>query len=122
MERALRAWDEHLADPSLPRTLAPRMRAAGFEDVAMEGHAFATAEFTPDAYGSALLPLIAAYLAPVDGFGLERGAARTRGARRVLLRLHAVLLQRDPPQLKPNVEFVGHRPTKSTLGAWARAG
>jgi arsenite methyltransferase len=69
MERALRAWDEHLADPTLPRTLAPRMRAVGFEDVTMEGHAFATAEFTPEAYGSALLPLIADYLATVDGFG-----------------------------------------------------
>src|SRR5919106_115487 len=69
MDRALRAWDEHLADPALPRTLAPRMRAIGFEDVTMEGHAFATAEFTPDAYGSALLPLITDYLATVDGFG-----------------------------------------------------
>jgi len=69
MERALRAWDQHLADPTLPRTLAPRMRALGFEDVEMEAHAFATAAFTPDAYGSALLPLITEYLATVDGFG-----------------------------------------------------
>jgi ubiquinone/menaquinone biosynthesis C-methylase UbiE len=75
MERALRAWDEHLVDPSLPRTLASRVRAAGFEDVAMEGHAFATAEFTPDAYGGSLLPLIAGYLATVDGFGPEEAAA-----------------------------------------------
>jgi arsenite methyltransferase len=69
MERALRAWDEHLAAPSLPRTLAPRLRSVGFEDLTMEGHAFATAEFSPDAYGSALLPLIEDYLATVDGFG-----------------------------------------------------
>ena len=69
MERALRAWDQHLAHPALPRTLGARMRAAGFEDVTVEAHAFATAEFTPDAYGSALLPLIADYLATVDGFG-----------------------------------------------------
>ena len=75
MERALGAWDEHLADPSLPRTLAPRMRAIGFEDVAMEGHAFATAEFTPDAYGSAVLPLIADYLATVDAFGPSEAEA-----------------------------------------------
>jgi arsenite methyltransferase len=69
MERVLRAWDEHLAQPSLPRTLAPAMRAAGFEEVAMEGHAFATAEFSPDAYGSALLPLLADYVATVEGIG-----------------------------------------------------
>jgi arsenite methyltransferase len=75
MERALRAWDQHLADPTLPRTLAPRMRAAGFEDVTIEGHAFATADFTPDAYGSALLPLMTDYLATVDGFGPSEAEA-----------------------------------------------
>ena len=44
MERVLEAWDAHLAHPSLPRTLGPRMRAAGFEEVEAEGHTFATAE------------------------------------------------------------------------------
>jgi arsenite methyltransferase len=75
MERALHAWDQHLADPSLPRTLAPRMRAAGFDDVAVDGYAFATAEFTPEAYGSALLPLITDYLRTVDGFGPSEAEA-----------------------------------------------
>jgi ubiquinone/menaquinone biosynthesis C-methylase UbiE len=67
MARMLRAWDRHLADPSLPTTLAPRLRAAGFEDVVMEGHVFATDEFTPDSYGSALLPLIEDYVATIEG-------------------------------------------------------
>jgi SAM-dependent methyltransferase len=57
-ERVLRAWDEHLAHVSLPRTLAARLRAAGFDDVHVEGHAFVTAEFVPDAYGVSLVPLI----------------------------------------------------------------
>lgn len=30
MERILAAWDEHLADPNLPRTLSPRLKQAGF--------------------------------------------------------------------------------------------
>ncbi len=30
-ERVLRAWDEHLTHPSLPRTLGPRLRSAGFQ-------------------------------------------------------------------------------------------
>jgi arsenite methyltransferase len=64
MERVLRGWDEHLAHPSLPRTLAARMRAAGFADVRVEGHTFATAEFTPEAYGVAAIPVIEKYLAP----------------------------------------------------------
>ena len=41
-ERVLEAWDEHLAHPSLPRTLAPKLRAAGFEDVRVGAHPFVT--------------------------------------------------------------------------------
>jgi len=62
MERFLAAWDEHLADPSLPRTLAARMRDAGFADVELEGHAFATADVTEDTYAGALVPLMAAFV------------------------------------------------------------
>jgi hypothetical protein len=52
----------HLADPCLPRTLAPRLRAAGFADVRAEGHSFASIEFTPDAYGAAIVPLVQEYV------------------------------------------------------------
>jgi arsenite methyltransferase len=62
MERFLRAWDDHLTDPSLPRTLAARMREAGFEDIEMEGHAFATSNVTDETYAGALVPLMAAYV------------------------------------------------------------
>jgi arsenite methyltransferase len=62
MARVLAAWDGHLADPCLPRTLAARLRAAGFGDVRAQGHAFATAELTPDAYGGAVIPIIQAYV------------------------------------------------------------
>ena len=65
--RVLRAWDDHLAHRSLPRTLAPRLRATGFGDVAMDAHAFATAEFTPEAYGVSLLPLMREYVAGRGG-------------------------------------------------------
>jgi arsenite methyltransferase len=62
MARVLEAWDEHLAHPALPRTLAARLRAAGFDGVEMEGHVFATTELTTDAYGGAMIPLIAAFV------------------------------------------------------------
>jgi arsenite methyltransferase len=62
MERVLRAWDEHLAHPSLPRTLAPLMRSVGFEQVEMEAHSFATVEFDPDAYIVAVLPMIRSFV------------------------------------------------------------
>ena len=60
--RILRAWDAHLAHPSLPRTLTAQLRAAGFDDVAMQGHTFATNSFTPDSYGGALVPVLERYV------------------------------------------------------------
>ena len=62
MRRCLAAWDEHLADPSLPRTLSARMRAAGFRDVEMQGHTFATDDVSEESYAGALVPLMAAYV------------------------------------------------------------
>ena len=69
--RVLRAWEGHLAHPALPRTLARRMRAVGFSRVLVEGHAFATAEFSEDAYGVALIPAITEYAAAAGGLGEE---------------------------------------------------
>jgi SAM-dependent methyltransferase len=66
-ESVLRAWDEHLTHRSLPHTLGPRLRAAGFEEVRMEAHAFATADFDADSYGPALTPFIADFVAGRGG-------------------------------------------------------
>ena len=62
MPRVLDAWDDHLAHPALPRTLSARLRAAGFADVRVEGHTFATNELTPEAYGGSLMPLMEQYV------------------------------------------------------------
>jgi arsenite methyltransferase len=43
--RVLRAWDEHLVHRSLPRTLARRLRDAGFEDVRAQAHPLSAIEF-----------------------------------------------------------------------------
>jgi ubiquinone/menaquinone biosynthesis C-methylase UbiE len=69
--RVLRAWDGHLSHPALPRTLAARLRAAGFTGVAVEGHAFATADFSEEAYGVALIPAITRHAAEAGGLGEE---------------------------------------------------
>jgi SAM-dependent methyltransferase len=73
--RVLAAWDEHLAHRSLPRTLASRLRAAGFADVEMQGHLFATAEFDPETYGTATVSVIAAFVAGRDGIGASEAEA-----------------------------------------------
>jgi ubiquinone/menaquinone biosynthesis C-methylase UbiE len=62
MERFLGAWDEHLSDPFLPRRLSAELRAAGFEDVEMQGHAFVTDDLTDETYAGALLPLMADFV------------------------------------------------------------
>jgi len=75
MARVLAAWDEHLVHPSLPRTLAPLMRSAGFEGVRMQGHSFATAEFDREAFATALMPLIESFVADPDRVGEADAAA-----------------------------------------------
>jgi SAM-dependent methyltransferase len=75
MERFLAAWDEHLSDPSLPRTLAGRMRAAGFVDVEMQGHSFATTDVSPESYAGALLPLMEDYVAGREELGPDEARA-----------------------------------------------
>jgi SAM-dependent methyltransferase len=62
MERFLHAWDEHLTDPALPRTLSARMRSAGFADVEIEGHAFATDDIDEESYAGSLMPLMAGFV------------------------------------------------------------
>jgi arsenite methyltransferase len=73
--RVLRAWDEHLAHPSLPRTLGARVRSAGFDDVHMEAHPFASCEFDPDTYGAALIPFVGAFVVGRGGITDEEAQA-----------------------------------------------
>jgi len=72
--RVLAVWDKHLTHPSLPRTLAAQLRNAGFEDVRMDAHAFATTELIPDAYGGSLVPLHEQYVADQGGMSQKAKA------------------------------------------------
>lgn len=63
MDRVMRAWDEHLAHPALPRTLAARMRTVGFVDVRVQGHSLATADYDEDAFGVSMLALVRDFVA-----------------------------------------------------------
>jgi ubiquinone/menaquinone biosynthesis C-methylase UbiE len=75
MTRVLAAWDEHLAHASLPRTLAPAMRSAGFEHVGMNTHSFATAVFDLDSYGAAVVPIIRGFVPGRNGVSDDEAAA-----------------------------------------------
>jgi ubiquinone/menaquinone biosynthesis C-methylase UbiE len=88
MQHVLAAWDEHLAHPSLPRTLAPALRAAGFEGVEMQAHSFASAEFDPETYAVAIAPVITSFVAgrrgvtedEAEGWWAEQQELGERGA------------------------------------------
>ncbi len=75
MARVLRAWDEHLAHRSLPRTLAPAMTSAGFEHVEMEAHSFAAIDFDPETYGAAAVPLIKSFVPGRNGVSNDEAMA-----------------------------------------------
>ena len=78
MRRVLAAWDEHVAHPSLPQTLAARLRGAGLTDVSLEGHAFSTTELTLEAYGGAAVSIIDNYLGERPDFPAAERTAWTR--------------------------------------------
>jgi arsenite methyltransferase len=75
MKRVLEAWDAHLVHCSLPRTLAHRMRDAGFDGVRAEGHTFASVDGDPESYGVAAIPVVERYVAGREEIGAEEAAA-----------------------------------------------
>ena len=66
MQRMCRAWDLHLAHPSLPSSLASALRATGFGEIRAEGHAFVTTELDFETYGGNVLQRVEHYLAGRD--------------------------------------------------------
>jgi len=60
--RILTAWDEHLVDPHLPRTLAPALRAAGFRAVRAEVLPVLNVGYDPNTYSATSASTIAEYV------------------------------------------------------------
>ena len=74
MRRVLDAWDEHLTHVALPRTLSAQLRDAGFDDVRMRGHSFATNELSAETYGGFLVGFIEQFV--IDRDALPEPEAR----------------------------------------------
>jgi ubiquinone/menaquinone biosynthesis C-methylase UbiE len=62
MRRVLSAWEEHLVHPSLPRRLGADLRAAGFADVSVAGHSFATVDYDDESFAVAMLGMVADFV------------------------------------------------------------
>jgi len=66
MARMVAAWDRHLADPVLPRTLLASLHRAGFTDACRQGHVFAAESMDSEAFGGYMPALIRQYLGTLD--------------------------------------------------------
>jgi len=62
MRRFLAAWDEHLVHPSLPRRTGAHLRTAGFVDVAVQGHSFATVDYDAESFAVMMLGMAADFV------------------------------------------------------------
>jgi arsenite methyltransferase len=58
MNRILKTWEQHAADPFLPRTLATRLIRAGFQVLSQKIIHIYNAEFRQDTYSNRLIDLI----------------------------------------------------------------
>jgi ubiquinone/menaquinone biosynthesis C-methylase UbiE len=75
MRTVLDAWDEHLTHVALPRTLTAQLREAGFDDVTMDGYAFATDQLVPDTYGGFLVPFVERFVIDREAVAEEEAHA-----------------------------------------------
>ena len=75
MERVLVAWNEHLADPYLPRRLPGLLRAAGLEPTASAIIPILNAGADRNTYSAGMIGLVAAYVAGRGGVSEADAAA-----------------------------------------------
>lgn len=62
MDRILKAWDEHLVDPILPRTLAAQLRDAGFVIRKQDVFVFLNSEYNSNTYSYGLAKMTGAFV------------------------------------------------------------
>jgi len=75
MRRVLGAWEAHLVDPHLPRSLPRALARAGFTDVRCEVIPVLNVGFDAQTFSADLLELIARFVAGRDGMPAEEAAA-----------------------------------------------
>lgn len=63
MDRVLKCWDGHLADPHLPATLGARMRRAGFRVLRVEIVPMLSPQWQPVSYSAGIMKTIRGYAA-----------------------------------------------------------
>jgi ubiquinone/menaquinone biosynthesis C-methylase UbiE len=75
MDRVLTVWEEHAADPFLPRTLSKRLASAGFDVQLQEVVPLLNPEFGKQTYSNRLIDLIVAFVSGRSN--MSRGEAQS---------------------------------------------
>jgi len=75
MSRILKAWEEHAADPFLPRTLAGKLSRAGFKVEARKIISLYNHEYAPNTYINRMIDLIVSFV--VGRMGITQDDAET---------------------------------------------
>jgi SAM-dependent methyltransferase len=75
MRRVLSAWDEHLADPHLPRRLAGLMADAGFEITDCRAIPLLNTSYSEDSFSTGLIGFITAFVPGHGGVTADESAA-----------------------------------------------
>jgi arsenite methyltransferase len=83
MKRILAAWDEHLADPYLPRTLGWKMREAGFMVKEQTIIPLFNPEFREGTFSNRMIDLIGPFVTGRKGIGAEDVHAWAQELRRL---------------------------------------
>lgn len=60
--RVLAAWDQHLVDPTLPRTLMPKLRRAGFTLIHRSVMPIFNPDYDPDTYSYGWISLVVSFV------------------------------------------------------------
>lgn len=71
MQRVLAAWDQHLVDPYLPRTLKESLELAGFKVAPPSIVPLFNIGFDPETYSAGIMELIAKFVVGRDGLTPE---------------------------------------------------
>jgi ubiquinone/menaquinone biosynthesis C-methylase UbiE len=73
--RILKAWDEHLADPYLPRTLASKLRQAGFQVETPQIIPLFNPVFDTETYSNRIIDIIVPFVSGRQGITAEEAEA-----------------------------------------------
>lgn len=75
MRRILKTFEAHCADPRLPRTIAPKLREAGFNLTQYDVYTMLNPKYDENTYSHGVIDFIASYVSGKDGITAEETAA-----------------------------------------------